>query len=174
MGNVEKCAELFEILCNEFHPKKERLGKKVVQKMFYFFERKGIDVNLRYGIHYYGPYSSKLDNMMYMLESEDYIAIDDSGSTHVISLGTERVSEEELSKEEKQIAKTVIDSFQSMSALELEALATMDFISNSLLENSASKEGIIRKFKEIKGDKFNQEVIDHTYNKLVELGYVQA
>ena len=73
MANIRKYAQLFDLIHNSFDG--AQLGKKVSQKMFYFFERKGIALNLRYGIHYYGPYSSKLDNTLHVLESEDYIKI---------------------------------------------------------------------------------------------------
>ena len=78
----EKHAYLFELICNKFDG--AELGKKAAQKLFYFFERQGITLNLRYGIHYYGPYSEKLDNIMYYLESENVINIDDSGRTPAI------------------------------------------------------------------------------------------
>ena len=174
MSNMEKCAELFEVLCNEFHPKQEKIGKKVVQKMFYFFERSGIEINLRYGIHFYGPYSSKLDDMMHMLESEDYISIDDSGTTHIISLGAEKIRSKELSIAEKEMAERVIQSFQQKSPQELEALATMDFIANSILDKNANRETVISRFRKIKGTKFSKDIIDRTYDELVSLKYIQA
>ena len=85
MKNIKEFAKLFEIICVKFDG--APIGKKVVQKLFYFFERKGIQLNLRYGIHFYGPYSSKLDNMMHILESEDYISINTEGHTHIVSIG---------------------------------------------------------------------------------------
>ena len=107
MENIRVYAQLFDMLCNCFDGAK--LGKKAAQKMFYFFERKGIDLNLRYGIHYYGPYSAKLDNTLHILESEDFIEINTSSSTHVISM-KEDVPVDALSEEQRQIATTVIEA----------------------------------------------------------------
>lgn len=168
---LERYAELFEMICKNFDG--ANLGKKVAQKMFYFFERRGIQLNLRYGIHYYGPYSAKLDNTMHVLESEDYISIDTSGSTHIISMGTNSVKEEALTSEEKDLAEAVIAAFAHKSPLELEALATMDYVANTILE-SPSKTEIICAFKKIKGDKFNDTMIDITLNELKTLNLIAA
>lgn len=167
MGRMEKYAELFELLCERFDD--ADFGKKAAQKMFYFFEREGISLNLRYGIHYYGPYSSKLDDAMYELAMNDYITIDTTGTTHVISAGTELVSEEALTGEEQAIAEYVIDKFAHKTPLELEALSTMDYVANSILKQGATDVDILEKFKEIKGSKFNQTMVDSTLKELKEL-----
>lgn len=169
MGNNEKLVQLFGMLCNEFND--TPLGKKVTQKMFYFFERKGIPLNLRYGIHFYGPYSNKLDNAMHYLESEDYICIDTTGITHVITLGNNKINNDVLSDEETKIAKEVLNYFSEKTPLELEALATMDYIANSLLKTN-NEEVIIKSFKLIKGDKFNDTIIEKSFNTLKDLKFI--
>lgn len=171
MNNKDKIAKLFEILCDKFDG--APLGKKATQKMFYFFERKGIDLNLRYCIHYFGPYSSKLDNAMHLLESEDYISIDTSGITHIISIGESKLETSPLSNEDEKIAEDVLESFAHKSALELEALTTMDYIANTILESSDKKE-IINQFKSIKGSKFNDNFIESTYQELITLKLISA
>ena len=169
-NSMEKYAELFGMLCTNFDGAK--LGKKAAQKMFYFFERMGINLNLRYGIHYYGPYSEKLDNTLHILESEDYISIDTTGTTHVISMGENKVKADALTDAEQGIVKIVIDNFAHKTPLELEALATMDFVANSM--NCTTKNEIIDIFKRIKGEKFKNSDIDETYNVLLGLGLISA
>lgn len=173
MNDIEKYAELFQVLCENEQIEKP-LGKKVTQKMFYFFERKGLDLNLRYGIHFYGPYSSKLDNIMHVLESENMISIDDSGRTHMISLGKEYTGTKVLSTSEMQIVNKVIEQFGNKNASELEALATMDYIANFTLHNKAIKDDIIAKFKEIKGSKFDDGTVSRTYNELLNMEFISA
>lgn len=171
MNNTKRYALLFKMLCEEYDGAAV-LGKKASQKMFYFFERKGINLNLRYGIHYYGPYSAKLDDAMYELESEGYISIDTSGPTHIIKLGSEVVPDTSLTAQEKEIAKGVLEVFEHRSPSELEALTTMDYIANFILSKEATEEDIISKFKEIKGTKFSQNTIDNTLRELEELELV--
>ena len=170
MENIIKYAELFDLLCENFDG--AELGKKASQKMFYFFERKGINLNLRYGIHYYGPYSAKLDNILHILESEEYISIDTTGTTHVISKGTTDISSNGLTQEEHNNAQFVIKNFSHKSPLELEALATMDFVANYM--NCNSKKEIVSTFKEIKGEKFDSKIIEKTYDILTNLDLISA
>lgn len=170
-NKLQKYAELFDVICDKYLGSSE-LGKKAAQKLFYFFERKGIVLNLRYGMHYYGPYSSKLDDLLLILESEDYIRVDTSGRTHIISHGAQNVEVESLSDEEKRNADFVIESFANKSPFQLEALATMDYVANSILTDDSSDDEIKKKFKEIKGDKFCERDIETTLSELKKLKFI--
>lgn len=170
MYNLNKCAELLDILSKNFSGGK--LGKKVVQKMFYFFERKGIQLHLRYGIHYYGPYSSKLDNITRELEDEDVINIDTSGQTHIITVKTKDNFQDVLTDEELQYADFVIQNFAEKTPMQLEALATMDYVADKILLKGASDNEIKKKFKEIKGNKFNEKEISEALDLLHQLNFV--
>lgn len=170
MENTKKCATLFQMLCEDYDG--SELGKKASQKLFYFFERYGIALNLRYGIHYYGPYSARLDDVMYELECEGYITIDTSKATHVISEGVRQISEECLTEPERGIAENVIRRFGHKSPMELEALTTMDYIANSMLSSRSEKQEILAKFREIKGTKFSEDVIEKSFGELCSLGLI--
>lgn len=163
MENKEKIVELFSMICTQFDG--APLGKKVTQKLFYFFERKGIKLNLKYGIHFYGPYSSKLDTAIHVLESDDYLTIDTSGMTHIISMKNNYNDKNALSPDERTIANSVITLFAHKSPLELEALATMDYVANVMLDQP-NKIKIINSFKTIKGNKFSDEMIDSAFSEL--------
>lgn len=167
MNEIIQYAELFKLIANEFDG--AYLGKKVSQKMFYFFERKGLSLNLRYGIHYYGPYSAKLDNIMHILESKDYISIDTSGQTHIISLGSQPIDDDSIQLADLEIAKGVVSLLKHKSPLELEALATLDYISNSILPAGSDTKSITKMFKEIKGSKFDDNIISSSFKSLKQL-----
>lgn len=172
MENTNKCAALFKLLCEDYNG--SELGKKASQKLFYFFERYGITLNLRYGIHYYGPYSARLDDAMDELECEGYIRIDTSKTTHVISAGMREISEECLTESERKIAEDVLRQFGHKSPMELEALTTMDYIANSMLPSPSEKQKIIAKFKEIKGTKFRDDVIEKSFGELSSLNLISV
>ena len=70
-----------------------------------------------------------------------------------------------LSPDERTIANSVITLFAHKSPLELEALATMDYVANVMLDNP-NKIQIIDSFKMIKGKKFSDEMIDSAFNEL--------
>lgn len=170
MDNIKQYALLFKLLSDGFDG--ASLGKKVTQKMFYFFERKGVQLNLRYGIHFFGPYSAKLDNIMHILESEDYISIDTTGMTHVISMGDRCVDGVCLTEEQSAKAESVIREFAHKSPLELEALATMDYVANTILHKGANDREIIEKFIEIKGQKFSHKMAQETLKELRAEKYI--
>lgn len=171
MKNMEKTAALFDILCGKYDGANS-LGKKAAQKMFYFFERSGIDLNLRYGIHYYGPYSAKLDDEMYELESEGYIVINTSGPTHSISRGKKAVKKNALSNQEKETVQYILQKLEHKSPLELEALSTMDYIANSILPCEASDDARVHTFEQIKGTKFKQNAIRKALEELKQLNFI--
>ncbi len=171
MKNMDKTAALFEMLCGEYDGA-NFLGKKAAQKMFYFFERSGIELNLRYGIHYYGPYSAKLDDEMYELESEGYIVIDTSGPTHSISRGGRPAKRNALSDQEREKVQYILQKLEHKSPLELEALSTMDYIANFILPVEASDDARVDKFKQIKGTKFKQSAVIKALDELKELEFI--
>lgn len=47
MVNLEQCAIIIRQICDATEP-----GKKMVQKLFYLMERKGLQLNLAYSIHF--------------------------------------------------------------------------------------------------------------------------
>lgn len=171
MSRTEKIAILFKRLCDRYDGA-EVLGKKAAQKMFYFFEREGIDLNLRYGIHFYGPYSSKLDDEMDVLESEGYLSINTNGPTHIIEWGERDAENDSLSDKEKEIVEYVMQKFGHKSPLDLEALSTMDYIANSILQPGASDAEIMHKFQQIKGTKFTQNMTENALKELKELSLI--
>ena len=167
---MEKKVEgLFKVICDEYEG---NLGKKASQKLFYCFEREGIDLDLRYGIHYYGPYSSKLSDEIYDLENEGIISVDTTKRTHVINWAANDSENNLLSEEDKRIALKVMNTFGKKRPLELEALSTMDFVAQNLTDDSAKRDQVIDKFIEIKGTKFSREEAKNYYTELKNLQLV--
>ena len=56
--------------------------------------------------------------------------------------------------------------------LELEALATMDFVSNTM--KCSTKEQIVNTFREIKGNKFSESIIEESYRNFQEFGLIEV
>ena len=79
-----------------------------------------------------------------------------------------------MTGEEKNIATEVLDAFAHKTPLELEALATMDYVATSILARGATDKEIIEKFKEIKGNKFNNRSINKTLSELKKLNLIVA
>lgn len=154
MDNLGKYINIIESICVHQNP-----GKKTIQKLFYLIERKGVKLDLDYRIHFFGPYSSKLDNALYLLQSYDFIDINIQGKTHVISvLNTNNMEYEGLSLDEQEIVDFVVNEFKDKSPLELEAMTTLDYVANfmgwePILDDNKIIDEVIR----IKGSKFTRE-----------------
>ncbi|MDR1688917.1 MAG: hypothetical protein LBS21_09960 [Clostridiales bacterium] len=133
------------------------LGKKVLQKICYLIERSGMDMDLDYRIHFYGPYSPTLNSTLFRLESDGFINIDSSGTVHHITFTGKEISLKPSLKENKLI-NYIIGKFGAKSAMELEVLTTTDFVAETILKNPADNE-IVDKVLEIKGRKFTEEQI---------------
>ena len=147
-------------------------GKKMVQKLIYLIERKGIDLGLDYRIHFYGPYSSDLDQYLHLYESEGLLKIDTSGTTHKINMISNN-KDTSLTHIEETIINDIISKFISKSPQDLEILTTTDFVACDLIEKDRlSTEGIIASVKKIKGSKFTVQEILLCIKSLRENGFI--
>ncbi len=150
---IHKITYLIGALCGDTAP-----GKKMIQKLFYLAERKGLDLDLSYAIHFYGPYSSDLDEMLHMLQANNMLEIDTSGKTH--KLKVLNMPENPLSAAEKDILADIKAKFATKTPLELEVLTTTDYVAHHLLDsNNCSQSAIIARVKSIKGNKFSESQI---------------
>lgn len=159
--------------------KKTELGKKMLQKLLYLIERKGVGLNLNYSIHFFGPYSSKLDELIHLFESEDIIEIDASGTTHKINM-SKIIPEEymditehyELSPDDEEKVNFVLGNFIEKSAYELEAITTLDYVATFMARGTLSDTYIIEEVKRIKGSKFKDDYLKYQLEILKQYGYV--
>ena len=167
MKLLEKYAFLIGDICKD-----HQTGKKKLQKLMYLIERKGVQLDLRYSIHFFGPYSSRLDQAIHILENEDWLDIDTSGQTHRIIM--KESVKNRLSEEENAIVDEVRRAFYNRTPMELEALTTIDYVANTLLSGQDSKEDVIKRVQTIKGKKFSPQELEREYDILIEQGYLSA
>ena len=167
MNMLEKYAFLIGDICKD-----HQTGKKKLQKLMYLIERKGVQLDLRYSIHFFGPYSSKLDHIIHILENEDWLDIDTSGQTHRIIMKKEENGQ--LPKEDNILVDMVRAAFYDKSPMELEALTTIDYVATTLLHGNATRADVIKQVKIIKGKKFSSQELEKEYDVLIEQGYLSA
>lgn len=167
MNMLEKYAFLIGDICKD-----HQTGKKKLQKLMYLIERKGVQLDLRYSIHFFGPYSSKLDHIIHILENEDWLDIDTSGQTHRIIMKKEENGQ--LPKEDNILVDMVRAAFYDKSPMELEALTTIDYVATTLLHGNATRADVIKQVKIIKGKKFSSQELEKEYDVLIEQGYLST
>ena len=172
MTNLEKCTLITEEICKKTQLIEKNLGKKMIQKLLYLIERRGLNLDLNYSIHYFGPYSAKLDNTLHMLENYGIIDIDTTGTTHIIKLGNNHFKGE-LNSNEQEKVDYVLDHFLGKTALELEAITTLDYAANTILKESSREDEIIKQVIKIKGTKFNEDYLKEELKILKDAKYLQ-
>lgn len=166
MTSFERNSIIIGQICDTIEP-----GKKMLQKLMYLIDRQGVDLELCYSIHFFGPYSAKLNETMHILESYDKLAIDTSGVTHIIRKGDIPI-EGQLTEDEQQKINFVLEHFSTKSAFDLEAITTIDYVANKMLKGSSDEAEIINKVKKIKGTKFSDAHLSESFQTLRQLHYV--
>lgn len=169
MEYLEKNIKVISEICDRIIP-----GKKKLQKLMYLIERKGVNLNLNYSMHFFGPYSSKLDNYIHELESLDLIDIEVKGSTHNICFNQQADLDIPLEEQECNCIDFVLNNFGVKTALELEAITTLDYVARVLLNSKGQDDQIIQNVKRIKGSKFTEEYLTNELDFLKQMGYLQA
>ena len=79
MDNIYKLLPIIKKISGYQQP-----GKKALQKLIYLMEKKGVDLGFNFSIHYYGPYSSTLDDAVHGLQMQGVIEIVPDGMSHRI------------------------------------------------------------------------------------------
>ncbi len=166
---MNKVTYVLHALCKVTAP-----GKKVVQKFIYLAERKGLYLGMDYCIHFYGPYSSDLDEYLHTLEASDVIKIDLSGNTHKLSVLV-TPDENPLSDAENIMLSELLNNFANKTPLDLEVLTTTDYVAHTMLKNNdLTTDAIVSLVKQIKGSKFSEQQISQSIKTLCDDGYLKV
>ncbi len=138
-------------------------GKTVVQKLFYLMQRKGAQFGLDYGIHYFGPYCSELDQLIRGYAADDIIDIrlGSDRMTHEIHMNVD-VPRVVCNPAEYAAIGEVIEKYSNSTAKHLELITTTDYVAKQLLSHmQLDKNSILQGVKKYKGDKFSDgEIIN--------------
>ena len=138
--------------------------KKTLQKIFYLIEEAGDKIGFDYTIHFYGPYSADLDYEIQNLIGQGTLTIEYTKYGHFISAANK---DEGNQPELDEVQKSVIENFGTMTASELELLATALFVQrNTEHANADETDNIVFGVKRIKGTKYSDTQIKDAIKKL--------
>lgn len=148
------------------------LGKTQLQKMVYFLQEIGIQMNYHFEMYHYGPYCFELADDLGRLGTLGILKItpDEEGYGYHILAGEHLEKglsgETDLSQYSEQL-NWVTEKLSSVSAATIELLATIQFVRNAMQKRggSASKEEIVDKVKQLK-PKFKKSQIGEKYDFL--------
>lgn len=170
MDNINKLVPIIKKITGLQQP-----GKKALQKLIYLVEKKGVDLGFDFSIHYYGPYSSTLDDAVHSLQMQGVIEIVPDGMSHRIHLTelSDMMESTALSQSDEQKIEDVLRAFGRMTAFELELITTTDFVARTLRQSGkpCMDDNIIEGVRRIKGDKFSQEKMTQAIFQLRNNGY---
>lgn len=167
MINYVKCEEILHYICRGQRP-----GKKMVQKLLYLIERKGVDLGLNYSIHFYGPYSSSLDDALHVMEAHGIINITIDHLTHAITMADNNSCPQALNDGEKRIVDEVLNCFGERTASDLEAYTTLDYVAHTMRKDQGNEEQVIQDVLKIKSRKFSYEELKEKYETMKKLRYI--
>ena len=78
-----------------------------------------------------------------------------------------------LNATDSSVVNYVLDNFLGKTALELEALTTLDYAATTILKGKCSDEDIVNEVVKIKGEKFPKEYLSRELVTLKQTGYIQ-
>ena len=147
------------------------VGKTKVQKIAYFLQESvGVPLKYPFRMHYFGPYSDRLDSVLSFARALGAVDInpDPEGFGYHVTPGSEHgngLSQAyDLSKHPKieEIDRAVRD-LGSLETHELELYATIHFVRATNEEQS--KQDVLETVSGLK-PKFSKDAIDHAYRTL--------
>ena len=144
------------------------LGRTAIQKICYFAQVLGVPLNLDFQVHHYGPFSDTLWHMV-----DDFVVED---ILHDRSTNQERYSNyqpgtqlQEVIAEHASIVNknaptidAVVEALKDLPPQKLELLSTVHYVARSLGTEpgrAPGKADVVRSFKDLKGDKFDESQI---------------
>lgn len=144
----------------------EELKEKRIQRLFYLIKSLGeVEVDYKYDIYFFGPYSPKLSEDLIALISQGDISLNDDKSIQVILSDSGEEPEVDLQQREKDSVYEIIEKFGKKSTDELELLSTIQFIAE-LLGEKKNVQSIEAGVKKLNKSKYDDKRI---YNAVKEL-----
>lgn len=158
------------------------LGRTAIQKLVYFLHVLGVPMSFRFRIHHFGPYSETLASAVDWLQADSVIT-DAATSSNYSSYVVGENFDEVVSSHSDRLAKhastieAVVNAMASLDPKELEVAATLDYAFRWVKARGHIgpwRDETIKKFKEIKKEKFSNTKIEEWYESLMEAGLIQA
>jgi len=134
----------------------------VIQKMFYFLQKLGLDLEIKYNFYKFGPYSPDLTDIYYS----------------IINLNQQNLDyfpDIEFSNKEKEILNKLKKIFQNWGKdiKELEFYASVLYIYEDMYIRNQNQQKLIQVIKKLKPDLFKAFNVEKTIEDLKEQGLLK-
>ena len=159
------------------------LGRTHLQKMLYFMKVLGVPMNYGFEIYHYGPFCNSIRDDVEWLLADEVVKDETTDSSRYSNYRpSETIGElsnqfESELKQHGSTIETVVSVLCDFTPENLELLATIDFSFRWVKARGGTgpwKSSTIKKFKDIKKDKFEDEEIETAYTKLVKANLIEC
>ena len=165
--------QILNVLCFIDNSKKA-VGKTYIQKgIFFLQEGLGENLNIEYKIHFYGPYSEELTELLYDIEEMNYLKIDHDEKNeryriYVLEEGKNFINSEKNNFEIASDKFSLIKNFIGHSSVEdMELLSTTLYFAKIA---SNKQEGI--NLTAMAKSHFSEDRIEDAFEQLEQLNMV--
>ncbi|MHB8841847.1 MAG: hypothetical protein ACYC56_08700 [Candidatus Aquicultor sp.] len=153
-------------------------GKKVMQKLVYFLQERGMPLGFKYQLYCYGPYSHELAYAVSDFESFG-ILVAQPGANNATAYksgptaGIFVEANNALVDKFQPVIEAALYEFGKKSSSELELMATIHFIDKSMRsKNGISEKNQVIALTKKEKKKFPEDVISQAYNELVRVSLI--
>ncbi len=155
------------------------LGRTAIQKILYFLQVLNVPMRYRFDLYHYGPFCMSILGDLDWLIADDVIA-DSSSDRGKYSKYTPSAACDELIArhgakldEYDKTVKTTVEALVPLKPDHLELIATLDYCFREAKATAGKKparQNVIARFREFKGNKFQDADIAKTYDQLEDAG----
>jgi uncharacterized protein YwgA len=155
------------------------LGRTAIQKIVYFLQVANVPMRYAFEVCHYGPFCTAILGDLEWLMA-DQVITDSSQHREKYSKYTPGPACDELIanyaaklKEYENSVKSTVKALLPLKPDHLELIATLDYAFREMkatVGKKPPKNKVIARFREFKGDKFNDKEIAETYDRLESAG----
>lgn len=152
------------------------LGRTAIQKLMYFLNVAGVPMQFRFRIYHYGPFCDEVASALDWLQADEIVE-DRSPEPRYSNFATGANWPEVKARFQKELAeyeetiRSITSALGAMEPRTLELIATLDFSFRWVRARGGSgpwREKTIVKFKQIKGERFEDDEISDWHQRLVK------
>jgi len=139
MKDILKGSALVYYLVKELKKKypEKQVGKTVIQKLMYIFERNSGE-DFDYTMYHYGPYSWEVSEYLNLAEALNAVEIDwDPSRGYFIQPKNDFSFKVSIGEREKKLIKDIIEKYGKFNAIKLSIIATAMYVKNKFGESDS-------------------------------------
>jgi O-acetyl-ADP-ribose deacetylase (regulator of RNase III) len=178
--NMTRTRALLLAVMNEYATRGYRLTLLEIQKLAYFLQASGEQLDLQFTRYKCGPYSERLNHLLQRLEGHNIRGYGDrSREASIRVLSSEEVdtyiSTDQVAAERLKRVKQLIEGFETPYGMEL--LSTVHWVAQeepSIAKDSGATVTAVHKWSRRKSHLFTENHIVKAWSKLNRLGWLDA